>query len=134
MAYDNKQMLCMVWPEFDFGGGAAEVLSFRMPTGYTGKILKIGVSITETFANDSTEANFQVGTAADNDAYAKLNIADGAADEDFYDETDDTNAILAADIPADTLIEINLTNGTDGSAVAGKGYPTLWLQIYKPGA
>ena len=130
MAYDDINRMCVSLPEFDFGGGAAETFSFRLPTGYRARLVKIGVAITEVFATDTTEGSVEVGTAADADAYAKLSIADEAADNDFYDETDDSDAIIDADIAADTLIRITLTNGTDSGTVSGKGIPMLYFEVY----
>jgi len=84
------------------------------------------------FAVDTGEANVQLGTAADANVYAQLNIPDAAADLDFYDETDDTNAIISADIAHDTLLRVTLTNGTDGTAVTGQGIPFLWFELHRP--
>lgn len=131
MAYDNSQIIDhTVYGNFDFGGGAAEVLSFRGPPGKKGKLLNIGVSVVEAFANDATVASVAVGTAADADAYGLLNIADGVADLDYYDKSDDTDAVIAANIPADQLVQVTLTNGTDGTAVTGQGIPHVVIEWY----
>ncbi len=132
MPYDEYKTAVVTLPSFDFGGGAAEVFSLRLPTGWDARLVKIGVAITETFAVDTGEANFQLGTAADPNLYAQLNIPDAAADLDFYDETDDTNAIISEDITHDTLLRVTLTNGTDGTAVAGQGIPVLWFELHRP--
>jgi len=116
---------------FDFGGGAAEVMSIKGPAGMKGKLTHIGVSVTEVFAVDTATGKVRVGTAADNDAYGELNIADGTADEAYFSEADDTDAIISADIPADQLIEINLVNGTDGTAVTGQGRVSLRFEWYR---
>lgn len=131
MAYDKTRLSVISLPLFDFGGGAAETYSLRLPTGYRGRIKKVGVAVTEVFATDSSNGSLEIGTAADADAFAKLVIPDGAADNDFIDETDDADAIIDADIPADTLIRITLTNGTDASAVTGQGIPVLEVELYK---
>ena len=55
--------------------------------------------------------------------------ADGAADNDCFDETDDTDAIIA-DIPADQLVRVTLTNGTDSGTVAGIGIPYVVIRLY----
>jgi hypothetical protein len=130
--YDDVKVFSKTLQEFDFGGGAAEILQFRLPPGYTGRLLNIGVSVTEVFAVDATSAGIQCGTTADPDAYGKLTIPDAVADLDFYDKSDDTDAIILAEpIPADSLIRITLTNGTDGTAVTGKGHPQLDFEIWK---
>jgi len=130
--YDDVKVFSKTLNEFDFGGGAAEVLQVRLPPGYTGRLLNIGVSVTETFADDTTSADVQCGTTADPDAYGKLVIPDGTADLDFFDSSDDTDAIILAEpIPADSLVKITLTNGTDSGTVAGKGHPQLDFEIWK---
>ena len=132
MSYSNKHLFVKTFPEHDFGAGA-EIYSFRLPlnehgVAMKGRLVNAGVHITETFANDQGGGTLQIGTAADNDAYALVNIADGAADEDCYDVTDDTDAILEEDIAAGTLIEVNCTQSTDSSTAAGKGMP--FVEIY----
>lgn len=122
-AYDSYNTMTICLPEFDFGGGAAETMSFRVPAAMTAELIKIGVMVTETFADDTTTASVQLGTAADADAYAKLAIPDGTADNDCFDETDDTDAIISANIAASALVRVTLTNGTDSGTVAGKGVP-----------
>ena len=132
MPYDEVKIMNVSLPEFDFGGGAAETYSFRLPTGWNARLIKIGLAITETFATDTTVGSVELGTAADSDAYAKLNLVDAAADNDFYDETDDTDAIISAPIAANTLLRVTLTNGTDSTAVAGKGMPIMYFEIHWP--
>ena len=127
--YDDVKFLTVALPEFDFSFGS-EVLSFRLPTTWPARLIKIGLAVTVDFACDTTEADIQLGTAADPNAYAELNITDGTTNEDFFDETDDTNAILAADIPAGTLIEVGLNVGTDSGTAAGKGMPMFFFEMY----
>jgi len=130
--YDDVKVFSKTLNEFDFGGGAAEVLQFRLPPGYTGRLLNIGVSVTETFADDTTSADIQCGTTSDPDAYGKLVIPDGTADLDFFDISDDTDAVILAEpIPTDSLIKVTLTNGTDSGTAAGKGHPQLDFEIWK---
>ena len=130
MAYDRVSPLQVTLPSFDFGGGAAETMSWRCPTEYNARIIKIGVMVTEDFAGDTTRASFELGTASDSDAYAKLVIPDGTADNDCFDETDDDDAIISADIAAGALVRITLTNGTDSSAVAGQGVPFFVVELW----
>ena len=130
-SYDDVRLMSFTFPEWDFGDGdTVDNLSFRLPTGRPGRLVKIGVMVSETFACDSTAAQVEIGTAADPDAYAKLVIADGAADVDFFDETDDTDAIISGDIAADTLIEVTPTAGADSSTAAGKGLLVLEFEVY----
>lgn len=131
--YANKKFMRMTLPLFDFGGGAAETFSFRLPvqddgSPSVGQLVGIGVMVTEVFATDTTTGSVAVGTAADADAYGILNVPDGAADNDCIDKTDDTDAIVSASIAASTLVRVTLTNGTDASAVTGQGIP--YIDIY----
>ena len=78
----------------DMGNGTPTVFSFKGPTGKQGTIVDVGIEVTETFACDSTEASFQVGTTSDADAYCKLDITDGTAITDTFNIQNDTNAII----------------------------------------
>ena len=89
-------------------------------------IVDIGV----TFADDTLEACFNVGTSSDADAYCKLNITDGTAITDTFNIQNDTNAIIAEAIPADTQIECLPVAGTDGSGVTGQGYTYVVVEWY----
>ena len=114
----------------DMGNGTPTVFSFKGPTGMQGTIIDVGIEVTETFAWDSTEASFQVGTTGDADAYCKLNITDGTALTDTFNIQNDTNAIIAEAIPADTQIECLPVAGTDGSSVTGQGYTYVVVEWY----
>jgi len=134
--YSKKRLIRQQFETFDFGGGADEVFSLRLPKNENGgnmqgQLVNVGVMVTEVI-NADTAPTVQVGTAADNDAYAKLEIADGTADEDCFDVSDDTDAILNANIPAGTLVEINYTagSGTSGGAVTGQGMPFLDMYVW----
>lgn len=138
MAYDADKLFNVVLPSWDFGDGATvDVVNLRLPPGYKGDIIQIGVMVQETFACDNTAAVLKVGNATDDDAYALLTIADGAADGDFFDQTDDTDAIIAvvsgqdAQIPAGTLIKITGVVGVDAGTEAGIGIPMITFRIWK---
>lgn len=135
MGYSDKQLVPMIFPAFDFGGDADEVISFRLPPrdngdAMQGQLVNVAVMVTETFACATTAASISIGTAADADAYALLTIADETADLDFFDKSDDTDAIISADIAAGTLIQMTLTQSTDDSADAGIGYPVLYFYAW----
>jgi len=128
--YDDIKLLSKTYLH-DFGA-ASEVSQFRLPPGYKGRLLNVGVSITETFVGTTTDADVQVGTTADPDAYAKLVIPETtAADLDFWDVSDDTDAIILAEpLPADTLIKVTFTAPTGGTP-AGIGWVQLDFEIWK---
>ena len=114
----------------DLGNGTPTVFSFKGPTGMQGTIIDVGIEVTETFACDSTEASFLVGTTADDDAYAKLNITDGTALTDTFNIQNDTNAITDEALPADTQIECTPVVGVDSGTEAGIGYPYVVVEWY----
>ena len=135
MSYPDKRLIRMIFDEYDFGNDANEVFSFRLPydehgVAQKGRLVNVGVMVTEVFACDSTVASVRVGTAGNNDAFAELNIPDATADEDCYDVSDDTDAILDEDIPADTLVEVNLIQSTDASSDTGKGIPFIDIYVW----
>ena len=113
----------------DMGNGTAVDWSFKGPAGKQGKLIDIGLHVTETFADDATEAYIAVGTSSDPDAYGKLNIPDGTALTNCFNVQDDTDAIISEALPADTQIEVSVVEGTDSGTAAGKGYgyvSVLW--------
>ena len=130
MAYDERHFMRATLPNYDFGATADEEYSFRLPTGFRAKLIKVGVMVTEDFVSTSTNAFVQLGTAADNDAYAQLEVANGASDIDCYDETDDTDAIISAEIAANTLLEVNLLQAYAGSPT-GQGMPFFDFELYR---
>lgn len=136
--YDNDKIVTYTWENLDFGEATGdEIRTFRFPPGYQGDLIQIGASITETFANTAgtTASTVEIGTIADPDAYGLLTIAIGAADKDFYDQTDDTDAIIShtgttqeAQIAADSIIALKTVGG---SASAGKAIPVASFRIWK---
>jgi len=135
MSYSKKHLVRMNLPLFDFGGAANEIISFRIPKDEHGndqqaRIVNVGAAITEAIATSSGNATFEVGTAEDNDAYAKLTIPDNSVDEDVIDVSDDTDAILDESIPAGTLGEINLKYGTQASGLTGQGIPFIDMYVW----
>jgi len=111
-------------------GGTPTGFSFKGPTGKQGTIIDVGVEVTETFACDSTEAAFKVGTTATAAAYAQLNITDGTALTDTFNIQNDTNAIIDEALPADTQIECTPVVGVDSGTEAGIGYPYVVVAWY----
>ena len=113
----------------DMGNGTALDWSFKGPTGKQGMLIDIGIHVTETFADDATEAAIEIGNGSDADYYGKLNITDGTTLTTCFNVQDDTDAIIIEALPADTQIEVTVTEGTDSGTAAGKGYgyvSVLW--------
>jgi hypothetical protein len=131
MAYDKQLAMCYNFAEMDFGAASgATVHTICGPLGKQGRLLDIAVATSEVFACDATVASVAVGTSADADAYGLLNIADGTADNAVFNSVDDTDAVIAADIPANTAIHVTLTEGTDSTAVTGKGFPMVFINWF----
>lgn len=131
MSYSNP-MTCMYnFPNMDFGGtSGATTHNIAGPAGKKGWLREVGVVATEVFACDATDPHVQVGIVGDLDEYAKLNIADGTADNATFNSSDDTDAIIDAAISADTTVVVTLTEGTDGATVTGQGYPYVIIDWY----
>lgn len=119
MAYNNPYVVTYSFGEHDFGAGG-DALAIKAPNGFTGgRIIDVGVAVTETFTADTTPAYVRIGTSTDADAYVELNMGT-AADTDYYNTQDDTDALIDADV-TDTQLEVAFVAPTGGSP-AGKGY------------
>lgn len=128
--YDQPLHACYNFPNMDFGASAgATVHTIPGPAGKKGRLIDIAVGVTEVFETVTTVAHVQVGTSADADAYGKLNIPTGAADNTVVNKADDTDAIIAADIPADTAVHVTLTEGT-GAGLTGQGYVSVYIDWF----
>jgi len=125
MSYSNPDRRFYVFPTVDFGAGSTSH-SFQGPKGKAGRLVCIHLSASETFTNTTTEANIMVGTAADTDAYALMNLGTTAATDSVAsdDGVTDTDAIISASIPADTQVEVTCTAPTGGTP-AGIGTVTV---------
>lgn len=118
------------FPNMDFGASSgATVHTIPGPAGKKGRLIDIAVGITEATVFATTLGSVAVGTSADADAYGILNIPTAAADNTVVNKLDDTDAIIAADIPAETAVHVTLTEGT-GAALAGQGYVSVYIDWY----
>jgi hypothetical protein len=80
------------------------------PEGMRGRVETMEALVTT--ATTTTASIVSVGSAADDDAYASLTVAVGAADTFANDPDDGVTALL----PADTLFEIASDGGSDAGA------------------
>jgi hypothetical protein len=119
MSYSNPNRRCYSFGELDVAD-AAETLSIKGPAGKAGRLVGVAFSATETFNAVTTSAKIQVGTAADPDAYAQLDLGT-LADTDSLDASEQSGAIIDPAIPADTQVEITCVANTGGTP-AGKGF------------
>ncbi len=127
MSYDNPQTISYSIGEYDFGA-ASQSLSVKGPSGSAGRLIDICVSATETFTSTTTEATVLIGTAGDTNAYASLGLGT-TADTNAITASETSGAIIAADIPADTQVEVTLTAPTGGTP-AGIGYVTITIDWF----
>lgn len=112
--YDNPEVITYVLPAVDFGAGTTNH-AIKGPNGKSrGRLLDVGVAVTETFNQVTTQAFVRIGTSGDADAYAELQMAAAAA-TDFFNTQDDTNAIINADIPDATQLEVACIAPTGGT-------------------
>lgn len=127
MAYDNGLTITYSLGEHDFGAGG-DALAVKAPYGYSkGRINDVGVMVTETFTADTTPGYVRIGTASDADAYVELNMGT-AADTNYFNTADDTDAIISADVTG-TQLEVALVAPTGGTP-AGKGYVNITVTWY----
>jgi hypothetical protein len=127
MSYDNPIAISFAFPTHDFGAGAGAV-SFKGPPGKTGRLIDIAVHVTETFNQVTTPGYVRVGTGANPDAYAELNMG-AAANTDTWNTQDDPDAIIDSGLPADTQIEVAFVAPTGGTP-AGIGNVTIATEWY----
>jgi hypothetical protein len=81
----------------DFGAGDS-AHAIKAPRAYTlGRLIDVGVAVSETFSATSTQGFVRVGTASDPDAYAELQMGTAAA-TNFFNTQDDPDAILNEEI------------------------------------
>ena len=131
MSYSNPKTCMYNFPNMDFGATAGNTTHpIAGPAGKKGRLIEVGIISTEAFLDDATAAQVLVGIVGNTDAYAALNIADGTAINTIFNSGDDTDAIIDADIPADTTTLVTLVEGTDGTGVTGQGYPYVIIDWY----
>lgn len=127
MSYSNPLSMTYSLGIHDFGAGG-DALAIKAPNGYSkGRIIDIGVMVTETFTATTTPAYVRLGTTGDADAYAELNMGT-AADTDYYNTQDDTDAIISADVTS-AQIEVALVAPTGGTP-AGMGYVNIAIDWF----
>jgi hypothetical protein len=127
MSYSLPDRRSYTFPNVDYGAGDS-AQSIQGPKGKSGRLIDIHLSVTETFNSVTTDANTQVGTAADPNAYALFNQGDAAATDSVsgQDGVTDTDWLIDAAIPADTQVEVTFTAPTGGTP-AGIATTTIWI-------
>ena len=121
MSYSNPNRMSYSFGPIDFGAGG-DVVSIQGPSGKAGRLIEIMVAATETFNAVTTQADVQVGTAADPDANALFQLGT-LADTDSVSAYG-TSSIIDADIAADTQVEVTFTAPTGGTP-AGIAHVTI---------
>lgn len=130
MAYDNPQTSACNFASKDFGAAAgATTHTICGPAGKQGFLRDIGVAVTEATVFATTLGSVQVGISTDLDAYGKLNIATGVGAQTVFNSSDDEDAIIDANIPADTVVTVTLTEGT-GAGLTGQGAPIVVIDWF----
>ena len=132
MSYDNPRSVCHdVGSVTDFAAGAGPYYyNLGGPAGKKGQLIDIVVATEEVFLVETLAAVVEVGTIADPNAYGSLTIASATADNTVVNATDDTDAIIAPAIAADTLVVIKATEGTSASTVTGQGRISVFIDWY----
>ena len=138
--YDNPLTIAYnVGGLHDFGAGALAFAVQRPANVSMARIEEIHVAVFETFTADTLAAYIQIGTAADADKFAQLEMG-LAAITDGWGPNDDADAIKAAGLMIDLnrdgdsdasldQLEVNYTSPTGGTP-AGTGYVTIVISWY----
>lgn len=128
--YDNPINGFYPFAEMDFGASAgATIHKIAGPAGMKGRLVEVGVVISEATVFATNLGKVEVGDSSDADEYAALNIATATANHAVFNTKDDTDAIIDATIPADTAVLVTLTEGT-GAGLAGKGFPYVIINWF----
>jgi hypothetical protein len=112
----------------DFGDSPTS-WSFKGPSGKQGMLKNIGIHVTEVFSGDQVTGKVLVGTTADPNYYGQLEIADGTAATDTYNDQDDSDCVIIEALAADTQIEVSFTAVNDAGTDTGQGFvyfETFW--------
>lgn len=126
MSYSNPRTMRYDFGIVDFAaGGGPYVFHVQGPAGAAGILRNVSVDVDEVFATSTLAAKVEVGDGSDADEFASLTIPDETADETVFDIRDDTDAIIDAKIPANTVVTVTCTEGTDASSVTGQGYVSI---------
>ncbi len=114
----------------DFGAGTPTPWSFKGPAGKQGMLKDIGLHITEAFNGDQVTGKVLVGTTADPNYYGQLEVTDGTAATETWNNQDDTNCVIIEALPADTQIEVTYVQCVDSGTAAGKGNAYVEVSWY----
>ena len=115
--------------EGDYGDGTPTPWSFKGPKGKKGILKDIGLHITEAFNGDQVTGKVLVGTTADPNYYGQLEVTDGTAATETWNNQDDTDCVIIEALPADTQIEVSYIGVTDTATNTGIGFSyieTFW--------
>ena len=114
MSYSDGPVITYTLSAVDFGAGTTNH-AIKAPEGFEkGRIIDVGVAVSELFTNVTTAAFVRIGTGADPDAYVELDMGVAAA-TDYYNTQDDTDAIIDAVIPSATQVEVACIAPTGGT-------------------
>ena len=131
MSYSQSHMMQFLdATDTDFGAGTGTPWRFKGPKGKQGNLKNIGIHAKETFEDDTTTAKVLVGTSADPNYYGQLEIADGTANTDTFNNVDDTDCVIVQAIPADTQVEVTFVQAVDSGTAAGKGRAYVEVEWY----
>lgn len=123
----NPRTVTYVLSAVDFGAGDS-AHGVKAPAGYSfGRIIDVGVAVSETFNQVTTQGFVRIGTGADPDAYVELQMAAAAA-TDFFNTQDDTNAIIDENV-TNTQLEVACIAPTGGTP-AGIGDVHIVIDWY----
>lgn len=116
MSYADPNRRTYTFSNVDFGAGNT-VHGIRGPADKTGRLIDVHVSATETFNSVTTDGAVNIGDSTDADKFAHFVPGDLAAESAVsgMDGVTDPDWIIDADIPANTLVEVQCLAPTGGT-------------------
>jgi hypothetical protein len=113
MSYTERKTISYNLGVIDYGAGTV-ARKIKGPSGMTGRIVDAHLDVSETFNSVTTSALLTAGTSTDADAFLNLDIGDAAVDT-VMTATEQTGALIEANIPADTLVYVAGVAPTGGT-------------------
>lgn len=125
MSYSDADRTTYSFGSVNFAGGDS-TQCIRGPKGKQGRLMRLHIIPTTTFAGGTTTPKMQVGKSGSLTAYANWDMGTAAAGSarSSDDSAQSTNPITSASLPADTDILLTFKAPTGGGA-AGVGLPSI---------
>lgn len=114
--------------EIDFGAGDSDH-EIKGPPTMRGEVIEVHVSVTETFTDDTLDGFVRVGSAADEDEFAELDMGTTAAGT-ALGASGQSGALKGVLVGAAEDVQIACYAPTGGTP-AGKGHITIVINWFE---